>query len=886
MTLLANHDFERAVDAPYLLTPTEIIQRFQVDSKLGLTEAEVLRRRSMFGSNVIVEESESPLWRLLLAQFKDVMIVVLLVAAVISGLIGEWLDTLVILFIVLLNGIVGAVQAYRADRAVAALKALDTIESQVVRDGRSCRLSLTELVVGDIVSIETGMVIPADLRLLECYDLALNEASLTGESLAVSKSSNALAGGRRALVEQSNMVFKGSQVNRGHGLGVVVAVGMTTQLGRIASLLQSTGETRTPLQRRLALFGQRLAWLVLLLCLIIFGFGIFRGEPLTLMFMVAISLGVAAIPEALPAVVSIALALGARKMSREEALIRHLPAVETLGSVTFICSDKTGTLTLNKMRLDTLYIDGQRRSEVPTDEADLSRWLREALVLNNSLSLFDAVLQGDATEVALCEAGQSAGLLKSTAMTTMPLVVEFSFDTERKRMTTVHQHGEGWVVYAKGAPEAVLPLCRQTLTHAGLEPVNSDELLRQAEQIAAAGYRVLAVAMKQVDVVPADITAATMESELCFMALVGLIDPPRDEAAQAVAECIDAGITPVLITGDHPATALAIARRLNICAEADVAVTGEALRGWSNEQLQARVRDLKVYARVSPQQKIRIVEALQAVGEFCAMTGDGVNDAPALKRADIGIAMGKKGTDVAREAADIVLLDDNFATIVSAVREGRRIYDNIRKFIKYTMTSNSGEIWTMFLAPLLGMPLPLLPIHILWINLVTDGLPGLALALEPLDPGVMKRPPRPPQESIFAGGMWQHIIWVGLLIGGVSLYGQAWALDHGSVDGQTMVFTVLTFAQLAHVLAIRSEQKSLWRLGLLSNRPLLIVVMGTVGLQLALIYTPWLNQLFNLQPLSALDLALSVALASLVFMAVELEKWVRGRSSAARPNPT
>lgn len=884
MTFLTNHSLEDAVADVYRLTSAEVTLRLQVDPELGLCAAEVRRRRSAFGSNVIIETSKPPIWRLLLAQFQDVMIVVLLAAAVISGLIGEWLDTLIILFIVLLNGVIGAVQAYRAERAVAALKAMGTTESQVVRDGRLCRLMMTELVVGDIVSIETGMVIPADLRLLESNDLALNEASLTGESLTVSKSADALAGERRALVEQSNMVFKGSQVNRGRGLGVVVAVGMATQLGRIASLLQATGETRTPLQKRLALFGRRLAWLVLLICLMIFGFGIFRGEPLILMFMVAISLGVAAIPEALPAVVSIALALGARKMSLEEALIRHLPAVETLGSVTFICSDKTGTLTLNKMRLDRLYMDGQVRSTVPTDKADLSRWLREALVLNNSLASFTAELQGDPTEVALCEAGQGAGLLKSLALEGLPLVAEFSFDTDRKRMTTVHQHGEGLLVYAKGAPEAVLPLCGQTLTHAGLVPVNSDELLRQAEQIAAAGYRVLALAMKQVDAMPGEITAAAMESELCFLALVGLIDPPRDEAAQAVAECIDAGVTPVMITGDHPATALAIARRLNICAETDVAVTGEDLRGWSDKQLQARVRDLKVYARVSPQQKIRIVEALQAVGEFCAMTGDGVNDAPALKRADIGIAMGKKGTDVAREAADIVLLDDNFATIVSAVREGRRIYANIRKFIKYTMTSNSGEIWTLLLAPMLGMPLPLLPIHILWINLVTDGLPGLALALEPLEPGVMKQPPRPPQESIFAGGMWQHIIWVGLLIGGVSLYGQAWALDHGSANGQTMVFTVLTFAQLAHVLAIRSEQNALWRLGLLSNRPLLIVVVGTVGLQLALIYTPWLNQLFNLQPLSGLDLVLSVALASLVFVAVELEKWVRSRSSA-KPKP-
>lgn len=865
-----------ALEAPYQLASQELLQRYQVDLRSGLTDAEAKRRRSQFGANLIVDKPELPLWRLLLVQFQDLMIVVLLVAALISGLIGEWLDTVIILFIVLLNGVMGAVQSYRAERAVAALKALDVAEVQVLRDSQVQRLAMTELVIGDIVLIESGMVIPADLRLLEATDLEVNEAALTGESMAITKSCYPLEGQQRILAEQSNMAFKGSQINRGRGLGIVVAVGMATELGRIAKLLQSTEEVRTPLQLRLTAFSARLAWVVLVICLIIFGFGLFRGEPLGLMFMVAISLGVAAIPEALPAVVSITLALGARAMSRESALVRHLPAVETLGSVTYICSDKTGTLTLNRMHLDQLFMDGQLLSEVPTEDSNLSGWLREALVLNNTLATIDGTLQGDPTEAALCEAGQRAGLLRSNALALRPLIAEFSFDTDRKRMTTVHGRGEGLVVYAKGAPEAVLPLCRRTLTQKDSVPLNLEALLCQSEALAAAGYRVLALAMKHLDSQPSKLTPSVVESDMRFLALVGLIDPPREEAAQAVAECVGAGVTPVMITGDHPATALTIARRLRICSEGDVATTGETLDSWSDLQLQKQVRNLRVYARVSPQQKIRIVEALQAAGEFCAMTGDGVNDAPALKRADIGIAMGKKGTDVAREAADFVLLDDNFATIVSAVREGRRIYDNIRKFIKYTMTSNSGEVWTLFLAPLLGMPLPLMPIHILWINLVTDGLPGLALAVEPLEPGVMQRPPRPPKESIFAGGMWQHIMWVGLLIGGVSLYGQSWALSHGSVDGQTMVFTVLTFAQLGHVLAIRSESIPLWRLGFLSNRLLLATVLVTVGLQLALVYTPGLNQMFNLKPLSGIELAVSVGLASLVYIAVEIEKWTRG----------
>ncbi|MDP4911887.1 MAG: cation-translocating P-type ATPase [Pseudomonadales bacterium] len=871
-------------DQSYLQSADELLQHYKVDPDLGLAAAEVFQRRAQAGLNSLAETRAQPLWRLLGRQFSDVMILVLIAAALVAGLLGDLLDMLIILLIVLLNGLVGAIQAYRAERAVAALQAMVGNDSQVLRDGQVCLLPSPELVPGDIVSIEAGMVVPADLRLLTSQDLVINEAALTGESVARQKSVAPLAG-EQPVADRLNMAFSGTQVERGRARGLVTRTGMTTQMGQIARLLEDTKTSLTPLQQRLAVFGQRLALAVLLICGIIFAAGLLRGEPLVLMFLVAVSLAVAAIPEALPAVISVALAFGARKMSRQRALIRHLPAVETLGSVTVICTDKTGTLTLNQMHLDSLYADHQMLPAVPAATDEWALWLQEALVLNNNVVVSAGELQGDPTEVALCAAGQQAGLLKPAAERRRPRLAEFNFDAERKRMTTVHKDGAGLRVYAKGAPETILALCEQVRTRGGVEPLERAALLARAQEMAAQGYRVLALATKRLDHKPADIGAAAMESKLEFLALVGLIDPPRPEARQAVAECRAAGIRPVMITGDHPATALAIARRLQICDGADQVVSSSVVAAWTDAELQAQVGQIHVYARVSPQQKLRIVAALQAQGEFCAMTGDGVNDAPALKRADIGIAMGQMGTHVAREAADMVLLDDNFATIVSAIREGRRIYANIRKFIKYTMTSNAGEVWTLFLAPLLGLPLPLLPVHILWINLVTDGLPGLALTVEPAEAGSMRQPPRPTAESIFAAGMWQHILWVGLLIGGVALCAQAWVLGRGASDAEarTAVFTVLTLAQLAHVMAIRSEHLSLWQLGLGSNRPLLATVAGTVVIQLLLVYNPWLNQLFSLTPLSAEVLCMCGLLASLVFVAVELEKYLCRRRAAHLP---
>jgi len=611
------------------------------------------------------------------------------------------------------------------------------------------------------------------------------------------------------------------------------------------------------------------------------------------MALTAISLAVAAIPEALPAVVSVLLALGARRMVAVNALVRRLPSVETLGSVTTICSDKTGTLTQNKMHAELAWANGQpwvpgEGPPVPV----LQEALRAAALCNdahrnsnsNSNSDDNASTaqdwQGDPTETALVVVAQTGGVDKAALEAEWPRLKELPFDSERKRMTTLHRSAAGFVGYTKGAPESVLACCASQWSPEGPQPLDGAAIANQAETLAAQGLRVLALARRDHAALPDMQAPEQIEQALQFLGLIALIDPPRAEAAAAVRDCISAGITPVMITGDHPATARAIAQRLGIVPDAQAEVlTGQDLATLDDAALLQRVAQVRVYARVDPAQKIRIVEALQAQGEIVAMTGDGVNDAPALKRADIGVAMGKGGTDVAREAASMVLLDDNFASIVAAVREGRRIYDNIRKFVRYAMTGNSGEIWTLFLAPLLFLPIPLLPIHILWVNLVTDGLPGLALAAEPAERGVMQRPPRAQGESLFANGMWQHILGFGLLIAGLCLGVQAWALSAGHAHWQTMVFTVLTLSQMAHVMAIRSERESLWQLGLGSNRPLLGAVLLTFILQMATIYVPVLNPIFKTEALSLAELVICLGAAALVGVAVEIEKAWRRRSS-------
>jgi len=854
-------------------------------SPRGLSAAEAARRLKKHGPNVLVEKERKTPLAMLADQFRDFMILVLVAAALISGFIGELSDTIAILVIIVLNAVIGFIQEYRADKAMEALKKMAAHSATVLRDNGPVQIPARDLVPGDMVIFEAGNVIPADMRLVEAVRVSVEEAALTGESAPVKKDVGALAGEDLPLGDRRNMAYKGTHVTAGRGCGAVVATGMDTEFGRIAAMLQDAEEGRTPLQKRLAVFSRKLAVAVLAICVIILVIGLLRGEPFMLMLLTAVSLAVAAIPEALPAVITIALALGAKKLVRLNALVRRLPAVETLGSVTYICSDKTGTLTMNRMTVEEIFVDGRwvRAGDTltPGDGETPDALLMAALALcNDAREDSGGTVLGDPTETALYEVARRYGFRKEDLQDRHGRVAEIPFDSERKCMTTFHEWDGAFVSFTKGAPDVLAEKARRVLTSRGLADLEGPEVRDINDRMAAEGLRVLAVAMKTWTAVPEDLSPGRVEEDLTLLGLAGMMDPPRKEAGEAVALCRRAGIRTVMITGDHPVTARAIARRIGMLKDGDGAVvTGRELAGMSQEEFKGRVEKIGIYARVAPEQKLRIVEALQDRGQYVAMTGDGVNDAPALKRADIGVAMGITGTDVSKEAAPMILLDDDFATIVKAVQEGRRIFDNIRKFIKYTMTSNSGEIWTLFLAPFFGLPLPLLPIHILWINLVTDGLPGLALAVEPAEKGVMERPPRDPRESIFAGGLGRHIIWVGLLMGAVCLVTQAWFLGAGQAHWQTMVFTVLCLSQMGNVLAVRSESESLFRQGLLSNRPLLGAFLLTFLLQMATIYVPFLNPVFKTAPLSLKELLITLLLSSVVFFAVEGEKFFKRRRS-------
>ncbi|MEC4685207.1 MAG: cation-translocating P-type ATPase [Nitrospirota bacterium] len=864
----------------------EVIE--QLNSSLqGLSHEEARKRLLEYGPNELREKKKKTPLMLFIDQFRDFMILVLIAAAVVSGFIGEASDTIAIAVIVILNAVIGFVQEYRAEKAMAALKKMASPSATVIRKGVPANIPASELVPGDVVILEAGKIVPADMRLLEAVRLKTEESALTGESLPVEKHSKALNEEMPPLAERKNMVYRGTSVTYGRGLAMVVATGMNTELGRIAAMLQEEEEVKTPLQKRLARFGQRLAVAILAICAIVFVAGILRGASPVLMLLTAISLAVAAIPEALPAVVTISLAFGAKKMVRQNALIRKLPAVETLGSVTYICSDKTGTLTLNRMTVEEIYVDGKlaphanagTEPHVQPEGTPLHMFFIALALSNDAGSDADNNIIGDPTEAALYSIAKKYGFDKEDLQKDFPRVAEIPFDSERKCMTTFHRWSDGkFISFTKGAVDVLIEKSSNILTSRGVKDIDAAEILGVSERMAAEGLRVLGIAMREWEKLPEEISPGNAETGLTVLGLTGMLDPPREEAKEAVRLCKAAGIIPVMITGDHPLTAKTIAKRLAILEDDSTAIiTGRELDALSLEEFEARVEGIRVYARVAPEQKLKIVKALQDRGQFVAMTGDGVNDAPALKRADIGIAMGITGTDVSKEAAHMILLDDNFATIVKAIKEGRKIYDNIRKFIKYLLATNSAEVWTVFLAPFLGLPLPLLPIHILWINLITDGLPALALSVEPEEGDVMQRPPRHPKESIFAHGLGISVLWTGTLMAAITLSLQAWSIKTGA-HWQTMVFTVLCLSQLAGVMAMRSEKESLFKVGLFSNIPLLGAVLLGFFLQMATVYLPPLNSIFRTKPLTPAELLITLSLSSMVFFAVELEKLIKRRA--------
>ena len=906
------------------------VARLDTQIKTGLDPAVAEQRLQTYGPNELVDRGLKSPWKILWEQVTEVMVLILIIAAGISFFLGEYLDAIVILIIVILNAILGFTQEYKAEQAMAALKKMAVPKVKVRRGGRLLTVEARFLVPGDIVQLDAGDAIPADCRLVESVNLRVQESVLTGESEPVEKIVEPLAGENLGIGDRRNMVFMGTVTTFGRGLAVVTSTGMNTELGKIADLIQTVGNEPTPLQKRLSQLGKGLAVAALVIVGVVFALGLARGEDFESMLLTGISMAVAAIPEGLTAVVTIALALGAQRMLQRRALIRKLPAVETLGSVTVICSDKTGTLTENRMTVTMVDIAGNRvdfleevKEYAPRlSEDDASHPVQGfstamGLMLVGGALCNDAVLEeiegepgnfsavGDPTEGALVIAAAKAGLWKEDLLNFMPRIAELPFDSDRKRMTTVqaidreHQfavlqpsqqiiqaaNAAPYLGITKGSVDGLLDI--STTVWVDDKPVPLDAVWRNRIEganadMAKKGMRVLGIGYRFCND-PTDPTCnQPLESDLTFIGMMGMIDPARPEVRDAVNIARGAGVRAIMITGDHPLTAMHIARELAIADAESIVLTGQDLAKMEVEDIKARVDHVSVFARVSPEHKLKIVQALQEKNNIVAMTGDGVNDAPALKKANIGVAMGITGTDVSKEASDMVLLDDNFATIVAAIEEGRRIYDNIRKFIKYALTSNMGEVLVMLIGPFVGFPLPLTPLQILWVNLVTDGLPGLALTVEPVEPGTMKRKPHSPTESIFARGLGIDILLIGLILAAVSLAAGFWSRATGHPDNwQTMIFTTLTIAQMGNVLAVRSDLDSAFKIGFFSNRTLIGAVLLTVALQLAVVYLPFLQNIFKTRALPLTDLLVSLALSVLLFFGVEIIKWTRRRKAIA-----
>ncbi|MBK5277036.1 MAG: cation-translocating P-type ATPase [Desulfuromonadales bacterium] len=858
---------------------------FSVDPAQGLDSADSAERLAAQGANELQETGGVSPWRLLWDQFTSTMALILTAAAIISLGIGSVRDAMTILAIVCLFALLGFVQEYKAERSLRALKRLAVPTVRVRRDGAVSEISAGSLVSGDVILLEAGNIIPADCRLLETYSLKVQESLLTGETEAVEKQSDPLADDNPPIADRVNMAWMGTTVSAGRAEALVVATGMATELGRIAGMLQSVNKEWTPLQKRLDRLGKVLAVLAVAIAAVVFGLGIWRGEPLRDMLMTAVSLAVAAIPEGLPAVVTITLAMGAQRMLKRHALIRKLPAVETLGSVTVICTDKTGTLTQNRMTVTALISFGVLGKSADSDDTGL---LRMASVLCNDAMLSSPdgqeTVVGDPTEGALLLEASGHGLFRPELEKNFPRVAEIPFDSAVKRMLTIHAVNDSGrehsliqalgmmagdrLIFAKGAPDAIMPIC---VHDSALTAVVS----RRVDALAAQGQRVLAVAYRLVRA-HEQLDLDDCQQGLSLLGLVAMMDPPRSEAHDAVARCLKAGIRPVMITGDHPLTARTIAEQVGILSEGGVLI-GRELDELGKRGLFGRAGEVSVYSRVSPEHKLLIVQALQERGEVVAMTGDGVNDAPALKKADIGVAMGMTGTDVAKEASDMVLLDDNFATIVEAVEEGRTIYDNIRKFIEFSVAGNLGKILAVLLLPFLGLPNPLTPLQLLWLNLLTDGLLGLGMGVECPEPDVMNRPPISPTSQIFDRRMIRHTLLTGGVIGMYTiLLTRHYWVSHPSGTWQTVLFTSLAFAQIGQAMALRSFNQSFFRMGFFSNPVLLAMVCAVLALQSLVVYLPVLQPVFRTVPLSPETLGWVILPGIVVFAVLEIEKLVTG----------
>lgn len=882
----------------YSKTKDQTLIDLETNEQNGLTDEIVSERLKQYGSNELATKQKRTLWQRIFAQINDVLVYVLIIAALISAFVGEWADASIIALVVVLNAVIGVVQESKAEQALEALKKMATPKAIVKRNGELKEIPSEHVVPGDIVMLDAGRYIPCDLRLIETANLKVEESALTGESVPVDKDAiyhpSMRSDEQVPLGDQKNMAFMSTLVTYGRGVGVAVETGMNSQIGKIATLLHEADDDMTPLQKSLAQVGKYLGFVAVAICIVMFLIGFLQGRDTLEMFMTAISLAVAAIPEGLPAIVSIVLAIGVQRMIKQNVIIRKLPAVEALGSVTIICSDKTGTLTQNKMTVTHFYSDNTYdRLESLNVNNDAQRLLLENMVLCNDASYNNESQTGDPTEIALLVAGTTFNMQKDHLEKIHERVNEVPFDSDRKMMSTVHMYNESYYSMTKGAIDKLLPRCTHIFKNGKIEILtdsDKNQILEAARSMSQEALRVLSFAFKQYDSNDVDINH--LEENLIFIGLVGMIDPPRTEVKDSIKECKKAGIRTVMITGDHKDTAFAIAKELGIAEEISEIMIGTELDNVSDTELASKINHLNVFARVSPEHKVKIVKALRAKGNIVSMTGDGVNDAPSLKQADVGVAMGITGTDVAKGAADVVLTDDNFSSIVKAVEEGRNIYRNIKKSILFLLSCNFGEIIALFLAILLGWATPLRPIHILWVNLITDTLPALSLGVDPEDPDVMKEKPRHAKESLFSGSV-PFLIFNGVIIGlltliafiaGAKFYTGDTNLfplfperidDDALLHAQTMAFVVLSFSQLVHSFNLRSRTKSIFSIGIFTNKYLVFSLLIGVLMQVCIISIPPLANIFGVHALTMRDWGFVLLLSIIPLVVNEIIKLVK-----------